>query len=279
MKKVLIGVGIGCGVIILGIVGFMVVGGLWVANKASDGLAAVKKIETQQKELVELNKAHPFTVPADGEVLALKEDRLTTYLSVRESSLPVFKTYEEKSKAFGDKHGSGTDAKPSFDSAMEAMNLLGSMMADVRAAYIESLKKHGMSPNEFQTITSTVYASMVAESSAAVQQMSAKAVEAMEKQVAELDKKLEDGSLSADARAQLEEARTGLEEQIEALSDTANGTGETLSEASKKAAAANMALIKKHEERVKVMANAAFDGFVLGDATDDLSGAGAGVED
>ncbi|NTX09915.1 hypothetical protein HUA76_03865 [Myxococcus sp. CA056] len=280
MKKVFIGLGIGCGVLILGVIAAVVVGGVWVAKKAGGSIEAVQKMQVQQKEMAELNKSHPFEAPAEGDVLSLQEERLLTYLSVRESALPVFKTYEEKSKAFQEEHDTkNADANPSFNAAMEAANLAMGMMADVRTAYIASLKKNGMSPNEFQTITSTVYASMVAEGSEAVQKMSAKAVEAMQKQLKMVDGKLENAKLSAEERAELEESRTGLQEQIEALSDAANGTGaEGLSDAAKQAAAANMALLKKHEERVKVMANAAFDGFVLGGATDELSGAGAGAD-
>src|SRR5215217_1786007 len=241
MKKVLIGLGIGCGVIILGVIATVVVGGMWFAKKAGGSLEAVKQMQVQQEELAKLNKSHPFEAPADGEVLPLKEERLLTYLSVRESALPVFKTYEEKSTAFQEKHDTkNADANPSFDSAMEAANLMMSMMADVRTAYIASLKKHGMSPNEFQTITGTVYASMVAQGTEATQ--------------------------------------AELQEQIGAMSEVGNGAGDQpASEASKQATAANMALLKKHEDRVKVMANPAFDGFVLGGASDDLSGAGAGA--
>lgn len=279
MKKVLIGLGIGCGVIILGVIATVVIGGMWFAKKAGGSLEAVKQMQVQQEELAKLNKSHPFEAPADGDVLPLKEERLLTYLSVRESSLPVFKTYEEKSKAFQEKHDTKNEnANPSFDSAMEAANLMMSMMADVRTAYIASLKQHGMSPNEFQTITSTVYASMVAQSTEAMKGMSAKALEAMEKQLAVVEKKLQNDKLSAEERADLEASQAELQEQVGAMSEIEDGAGDQApSEASKQATAANMALLKKHEERVKVMANPAFDGFVLGGGSDDLSGAGAGA--
>ncbi|MFY2556077.1 hypothetical protein ACN469_00380 [Corallococcus terminator] len=279
MKKVLIGLGIGCGVIIFGIVAAVVIGGVWVAKKAGGSLEAVKQMQVQQEELAKLNKSHPFAVPADGEVLPLKEERLLTYLSVRESALPVFKTYEEKSQAFQEKHDTkNEEAKPSFDSAMEAANLMMSMMADVRTAYIASLKQHGMSPNEFQTITGTVYASMVAEGTEAMKKMSGKAVEAMEKQLKVVEKQLENDKLSAEERADFEASQAAIQEQLAAMSEIEDGTGDQPpSEESKQATAANLALLKKHEDRVKVMANPAFDGFVLGGATDELSGAGAGA--
>ncbi|MCP3163519.1 hypothetical protein [Myxococcus qinghaiensis] len=281
MKKVLIGLGIGCGVIILGVIATVVVGGMLFAKKAGDSLEAVKQMQVHQEEMTKLNKSHPFEAPAEGEVLPLKEERLLTYLSVRESALPVFKAYEEKSTAFQEKYDTKNgDALPSFGSAMEAANLMMSMMADVRTAYIASLKQHGMSPNEFQTITGTVYASMVAQGTEAMQQMSGKALEAMEKQLKAVEAKLGNDKLSAEERADLEATQAELQEQIGALSEAGGSAGDQPpSEASKQATAANLALLKKHEDRVKVMANPAFDGFVLGGATDELSGAGGETAD
>ncbi|QSQ11429.1 hypothetical protein [Myxococcus landrumensis] len=272
MKKVLIGLGIGCGVIILGGIIAVFAGGAYLFGKVKDSgaIAAAQAVEKQSGQMAELNKAYPFKAPADNEVLALEEARLTTYLSVRESAIPAYKVYEEKGKVFQAKYGRGDGsdgkAKADFSSTMEAVNLITSLTVDVRAAFIDGLKKHEMSPNEFQAITQTVYASMAADLNAQVEQGRSKAVELMEKQIKELDKKLEDTNLSADEREGYKTMRTGLQENIDSMSDGDNGADGALSEASKKAAAANLALLKKHEERVKGVENAALDALLMSDS-------------
>lgn len=270
MKKVLIGLGIGCGVLILGSLIAVFAGGAYVFGKVknSGAVAAFKKAEQQTGQLTELNKSFPFKAPADNEVLELDEERLKTYLAVREAAIPAYKLYEEKGKEFQAKYGTGDGsdgkAKADFGSTMEAVNLIAGLTVDVRAAFIDGLTQNKMSPNEFQAITQTVYSSMVADVSEQVQAGRSKAVELMEKQIAELDKKLEDTKLSEDERAGYVTMRAGLQENIDSMSDT--DEGQALSEASKKAAAANLALLKKHGERVKVMENSALDALLLSDS-------------
>ncbi|MCP3136294.1 hypothetical protein [Pyxidicoccus xibeiensis] len=273
MKKVLIGVGIGCGVLILVGMGALFAGGLWVKNKFGGSIEAAQKLQTQEQELTELNRSHPFQPPADGEVLALDPKRLETYFAVRESALPVFKTFEQKSDEFEKQHG-GEDGQqnPSLGAAMEAANLMMGLVTEVRTAYISALKQHGMSPAEFQSITGTVYASVMAEGMDQMREAAAQGRVALEKQLEEMDKRLEDESLSDAERTQLEEAQGQLQAAIDSMAQGTEDAPGGLSEASKKTAAANMALLKKYEDRVQVMANAAFDGFVLGGAGSDSPG-------
>ncbi|MFP2933386.1 hypothetical protein ACLESO_51210 [Pyxidicoccus sp. 3LG] len=275
MKKVLIGVGIGCGVLILFGIGALFAGGLWVKNKFGGSIEAAQKLQTQEQELVQLNQSHPFTPPAEGEVLALDAKRLDTYFAVRESALPVFKTFEEKSKEFEEKYG-GEEGKqnPSISAAMEAANLMMGLVSEVRTAYIAGLKQHEMSPAEFQTITSTVYASVMADGMEQMQEAAAMGRAALEKQLEEMDKRLEDESLSEEERTQLEEAQGQLQAAIDSLSENTGSTGQ-LSEEAKKVAAANMALLKQRQDRVEVMANTAFDAFVIGGAGSDSAGGSA----
>ncbi|MCP3098232.1 hypothetical protein LZ198_04990 [Myxococcus sp. K15C18031901] len=270
-NKVIIGLGIGCGVILLGVVGVFVAGGIWAKNTFGGTVEAAKKMQDQEKDLVALNRSHPFKAPAEGEVLALDEQRLATYLSVREASLPVFKSYEEKSKAFQEKHKTNEEgAQPGLDAALEATNLLMALSADVRAAYIAGLKEHQMSPAEFQAITGTVYASMVADSTEALKKMGAQSKKMMEKQLAELDKRLESGKLSDEERTETQQARDDLKQSMDALDEELGGSQGELSAEAKKNAAANVALLKKYEDRVKTMANVAFDGFVMGGAANEM---------
>ncbi|AGC41906.1 hypothetical protein MYSTI_00556 [Myxococcus stipitatus DSM 14675] len=272
MKKVLIGLGIGCGVIILGSLIAVFAGGAYLFGKVKDSgaIEAAQAVEKQSGQMAELNKAYPFKAPADNEVLELEEARLATYLSVREAVIPAYKLHEEKGKAFQEKYGRGDGsdgkAKADLSSTMEAVNLITGLTVEVRTAFIDGLTKHKMSPNEFQAITQTVYASMAADINAQVNQGRAKAVEMMEKQIKDLDKKLENANLPAEEREGYTTMRAGLQENIDAMSGGDTGEEGALSEASKKAAAANMALLKKHGERVKGMENAALDALLLSDS-------------
>ena len=277
MKKVLIGVGIGCGVLMLVGFGLLVAGGMWVKNKVGGSIEAAQRMQAQEQELVQLNQSHPFQAPPEGEVLELDAKRMDTYLAIREGAMPVFKDFEQKSKAFEEKYGGEGNKDANVGAAMEAASLMMGLAADVRAAYIDNLKKHGMSPVEFQTITSTVYASMMADGMEKMQGVMAEGREALDKQLEELDQKLESDSLSDEERKALEEARTQLQATADSLGQQQEDAPGGLSEGAKKVAAANVELLKKYEDRVQVMANAAFDGFILGGASSNINMVGGGT--
>jgi hypothetical protein len=282
MKKVLIGVGVGCGLIILVGVGLLVAGGLWAKNTFGGSIEAGQKIAAQEKELAKLNQSLGFEAPPEGEVLALDAKRLETYFAVREAALPVFKAMEQKADAFEKEHGGEDNKKnPNFGAAMDAANMMMTMTVDVRAAYLEGLKKHGMSPAEFQTITTTVYTSLMADGMEQAQGALKQSREAMEKQLAALDKKLEGDSLSDEERTQTEEAQTHLRTAIEAMEkgEANPGLGNLTAEG-RKVAAANVVLLKTYDKQVQAMASSAFDSFLLGGSdTDAPEGASAQEDD
>lgn len=277
MKKVLIGVGIGCGVILLLGIGAVVAGGFLLKKTFGGTLEAGQKMSAQEEQLTQLNQEHAFQTPPEGQVLALEPKRLETYFAVRESALPAFKALEQKAEAFEKEHGGEAGKNnPSFSAAMDATNLMMSMMVDVRAAYIEGLKKHGMSPAEFQSITGTVYASLMAEGMDQAREGMKQGQAALKQQLAEMDKKLQGDSLSEDERTQLEEAQGQLQAAIDSMEQ--QDTGAPLTEEGRKVMAANVVLLKKYEDRVQLMANSAFDSFVLGGASTDFAGGGNAQE-
>lgn len=264
MKKVLIGVGIGCGVLILVGAGLVVAGGIWAKNTFGGTVAAAQRIQAQQQELVKLDTLHPFQAPAPGEVLALDAKRLEAWLTVREEVLPVFKAQNEKLEAFEKAHG-GNGQQPSLSMAVDAANLVTGMTVEVRAAYIASLTKQAMSPTEFQAITTSLYASLATEGEEQAQGATGQDRERMEQQLAELDKKLGDESLTDAERAQLEEASDQLETTLESMEEAAKARA-AVSDAAKKVAAANVALVKQYTQRVELTANEELDGFLMGGA-------------
>ena len=110
-KKVLIGVGVGCGVLMLVAVIAAVAGGLWL-KKASDVTAGFEQVSDQQEVLAELEREFPFDAPGEDELLTLDEQRLAAYFAIREEALPVFQAFEQKGKDFEAKHGKNDSDSP-----------------------------------------------------------------------------------------------------------------------------------------------------------------------
>ena len=266
-KKVLIGVGVGCGVLMLLIAGVVVAGGLWAKKKFDDTTAGFEQVGEQSEALAALDKDFPFEAPGEDELLQLNEQRLSAYFAIREEALPVFQAFEKKGKAFEEKHKDNDPDSANVGAAVEALGLMGQLVAETRASYIESLKKHRMSPREFHAITQTLYATYVAGAVQGMQAASAQQREGMVKLVEALDAQLEDESLGEEQRALLQQQRDALHAQVEAA-DTAVDAQQPTSEKSKAALAANAALLEKNQERIKKVANPAFDAFVIDGSVD-----------
>ena len=261
-KKVLIGVGVGCGVLLLLVAGVVIAGGLWAKKKFDDTTAGLSQLSEQSEALAALENDFPFEAPGEDELLQLDEKRLTAYFAIREEALPVFQAFEKKGKAFEEKHGKNDPDNPNFGAAVEAMGLMGQLVADTRASYIESLKKHRMSPREFHAITRTLYATYVAGAMQGMEAATAQQRESMTQVVEGIDAQLEDEKLGEEQRAVLQAQRDALYAQVEAMEAGMAAQAPT-SEKSKAALAANAALLEKNQERIKKVANPAFDAFIL----------------
>jgi hypothetical protein len=266
-KKVLIGVGIGCGVLMLLVAGVVIAGGLWAKRKFDDTTAGLSQLSEQSETLAALEKEFPFEGPGENELLKLDEQRLAAYFAIREEALPVFETFEKKGKAFEEKHKDNDPNAANLGAAVEAMGLMGQLVADTRASYIESLKKHRMSPREFHAITQTLYSTYVAGAMQGLQAATAQQRASLEKALEEMDTRLEQDTLGEEERTALQASRDALYAQLEA-SDPMVAEQQPTSEQSKAALAANAALLEKNQERIKKVANPAFDAFVLDGSVD-----------
>jgi hypothetical protein len=268
MKKVLIGVGIGCGALVLLGVIATVVGGFWLKSKMGDAVASVQQLQAQEQEMQALEQSYPYTPPPPGEVRVLQESRLLDYLAVREAALPVFQEFEKKTQDFQQRHQD--DETPDFGAAMKAAGMATELITRVRAAYIQGLKQHRMSPREFHTITRTLYASFVSDTMEEAQLATARARFQTEQTLDDLRARLEDETLSDQERAILVEQEEMLAAQLDALfpEEALAADGPALSEKSKAAATANMALLEKHKASIENVANLAFDGFLIGGYAD-----------
>ena len=271
-NKVLVGVGIGCGVLILlGVIG----GGVafYMAKKTFGGaIEAGQQMAAQENDLKELEKSYPFTAPPEGEVLALQEARLNDYLSIREAALPVFKDFEKKAEGLNNQ---GEEA--GIGDSLKAGAMLAELMPKTRGVYIENLKKHRMSPREFHAITTAIYTSAMTETMGQMNEALAGQREQSEKMLAQVRERLEDANLSEEERTQLQEQETSIQTQLDAITQAeSEGSGmPQLDEKSRGMDAANMALVKKFEERIKTAYNPAFDSILM---TSDTQGGFGGMD-
>jgi hypothetical protein len=267
-KKVLVGVGIGCGtLVLLGMIG-LGAGAWWLKRQVGDSVSNMmvsgQKMQALGQELQALDKQHPFTAPAEGEVLALSEQRLLSYLAVRETALPVYEEFQKKAEAFEDEHEGKENAD--VGAALKATGLLTELMTKVQGAYIEGLKKQGMSPREFRTITQTLYSSMV---TGVVDQAQKAGAAAREEALESVREQMKDPSLTEEQLAEMKEHEQAL---LDSAEDPEGVEGApVLSEASKAAAAANLMLMNKYQERINSAGSLAMDTLLFGAETPDES--------
>lgn len=253
MKKVLIGVGIGCGVLLLLVVGAVVAGGMFVKSKVEGMAAGAEKMEAQSKELNELDRDFPFEVPPEGTPVKLDQARVEQYLAVRAALAPVLKKYDEKGKQFENKKQEDV----SFSDATAALGMTFEMVQELRSAFITELKKQKMSPKEFHATTQAIYSSAFGEG---MVEMAKANEQALTESITALEQDLKDESLSAEDRQALEEqlegARADLEEAKKAVND-APGAAEIN--------AANAKVLATYKERIAAEANPVLDGLLLSD--------------
>ena len=248
MKKVFIGLGIGCGVLVLGFVGLFV-GGAWYAKKKLGGVAEyAQKAQKQQLEVTakskELDRKYPFQLPASGAPIALTADRVETYLAVREDALPIYEDFKKKAEGFEAKHKNAGQVE-CVGAAFEAAGMLGDLMMQLRTSYLTSLDTRHMSPREFGAITGAVYTSAWGAAAGTSR-------DAVKKQLAQLDEQLKNPS-SPELKQALEQQRTALQEaekNLPAPKDDATFQ-------------ANAKLMEKYKDRIEKSVNPAFDSFIL----------------
>ncbi len=159
MKKLLIGLGIGFGVLVLGVIAVLVVGAFWLKGQVEDvtqGAAEfAEKAEAVEKKIADLDRRFPFQAPAKGVPVSITESRLQEYLAVRATLQPVFKTYEAKAKELEASAGDN----PGFGDAMKAMGQLSSFLNTLRSTWLDGLEAKRMSPKEFHAISAALYTS------------------------------------------------------------------------------------------------------------------------
>jgi predicted ribosome quality control (RQC) complex YloA/Tae2 family protein len=253
-------VGIGFGVVALLLVVAAVAGGFWAKNKLQGVAEWGQKVERQNKELKKLDEKYTFAAPPKDQPVRLSEDRVKKYLAVRHELQPVLKKYEEKGQKFDKK----PDERASVSEAFEAAGMMGDMMTELRAAFIEQLDKNQMSPREFHATTAAIYTATWGQ---ATTEMEAAQKEALEAQIKEYEEQLKEGSLPPEAKKEMEDT---LAEQKQQLAEVSKEPKQNAT--SNEIIIANAKLLEGYKDQVEKGANLFLDG-VLGSSDEDGNGA------
>lgn len=254
-NKALIGIGIGCGALVLMGSVALIGGVFWVKNKVSGAAQMVEQIAAQEEQIKAIDKKYPFTAPPDGKPLKLDEKRVQDYLAIRASLVPVFKNFEAQSKALEARHPTNQGAL----AGLEALGMTGDLLRDVRAKYIEQLDAKRMSSIEFHTITGAIYASYLGKGVAELRQGQR---DVLERTIGELDKQLASKSLPNEQRKLLTQQRETLAKQLAGLPPKGTTPSEDMA-----IYGANTALLDKYKAQIEKEANPALDVFLFGDAS------------
>ncbi len=270
MKKLLLGLGIGCGVLLLVGIVCTVIFGFWVKRKAGAKFASMQKagveMKAQEEALKQLDSEFPFTPPPAGEMMKLDEARLRDYLAIRKEALPIYREYEEKSKSLSARTRDGKNV--GLGDVMEGMGMVSDFMMKLRATYISGLRARRMSPLEFHSTTATVYSTYVHKGMQVASQATDEAREKLQKEMGDLTDKLNEPNLTEDARDSVQQAINNLQSALDSLPPASTGGGANAT------TDANAALLEKHKADIELAANPAFDIFI---ANDDLSKAFEGA--
>lgn len=256
MKKVLIGVGIGCGVLVLMGVVAMVAGGIWLKGKAGDFVADATALQAQAEQASQLNERFPFTPPAEGEVLALDAERLARWVRVTEQSKELTAKIEEnfaKASELGD--GSQGTAV-TIGAVTEHAKLAMASMKEAREHLLATLSQAEMSPLEYTHITKTLIATLPAEQLEQVRGGMDELQASLKQQRAEFEAKLADASTSAAERAAAEQGLASLTAAESSLPKSLEALGGT-DGLSSKITAANAELVKPQQKQIDELKPAA----------------------
>ncbi len=246
-NKVLLGVGIGCGALV--VVGLVAIGGVafWAKRKMDGAVEGLKDAVEQEQQVVSLNEKYPFTPPPEGEPLKLDEKRLEDYLAVRAAVVPVFKSFEGKAKDMEKRYEGKGD---SIGKGLEAMGALTQLYRSVREAWLAELDRRRMSPREYHAITGTVYASYIGKGMAEMQRGHR---DELAKAIAELEERRDDEGMTPEAKKVVDEQLEAMKAQLESLPEK----GEV--DEKVKVWDANAALLEKHRKRIEEQANSGVD--------------------
>ncbi len=177
--------------------------------------------------------------------------------------LPVFQEFERKGDEFQKQHEGNKEAD--LGAALEGIGMLSGFIAQMRATYIEGLKKHQMSPREFHAITNAIYSSQLTGAMNDMKKATGAELERLNKEREELANQLETAELTDEQRAELEQRQSEIDSQVDMLTQQGAPAEGTAPSGDPAVVDANRALVAKHQERIAKLTNPAFDAFIISD--------------
>lgn len=253
MKKVLIGVGIGCGLLLLIVVGVVAAGGMWAKSKLDGVAESTEKLDKHQERVKQLDEKYAFAKPPKGEPVKLSEARVKEYMAIRAALGPVMEKYGEEGKALEQKTQHGKQA--GFTDAMKAGGLLMDMMADVQGAWLDQLDQKKMSPQEFHAITAAL---LTADMGKAAGEMTKGQRQMLTQMKAVYEQQANAPNMTEEARADAKSQLADLDKQLAALPKDDGPTE------AQKIHAANAELFAKYKAELEKTGNMGIDMFLLG---------------
>ncbi|WP_224248314.1 hypothetical protein [Hyalangium gracile] len=260
MNKVLVGVGIGCGaIVVIGVVA-VVAGGIWAKGKLEDVAQEMnqggEKMQSLEQRVAEMNQRYSFAAPPKGQPLRLTEERLQEYLAVRASLKPVLDDFQVKAKNFAPPKGE----QPNLGKSIQALGMMTNLRADLSAKWLDALDERKMSPREFHAITAAVYTS---EWSKAKGELPKHQRTMLEQLRSGYQKQAEDSSLTEDKREWARQQIADVDRKLSAL-PAAN----TPPPESQKVYEANAALAQKYKKKIEEASSAGLDVLLVGNGSE-----------
>jgi hypothetical protein len=263
VKKVLIGVGIGCGVLLLLLVAGLFVAGMWVKDTMGEAVAAGQTMQAQESTMAELDKEFPFKAPADGALLALDGARLEAWLRVNESGYANFEKFEQVNASLKEEMEAAKDREDTLAQMNKGLKAAGgiiTLLTEVRTTMLASLGTEKMSPTEYRAISQTVLGSLTQKAYLTAGESMAQAREAMAAQRVQFEAQLADPAVPAEQKELLKQTLAALDESAKSMDDA---PAELEAGADPKVVNANVALLEKYKERLEKAANPLLIGVLL----------------
>jgi hypothetical protein len=259
-NKVLIGVGIGCGAIVLVGVIAVVAGGIWVKGKVEEASQEIgksaEKMQSLEQRSAELNQRYTFAAPPKGQPLELSEDRLKDYLAVRAALKPVLEDFEVKAKNFAPPKGE----QASIGKSLQALGMMTDLKANLNSKWVDELDNQKMSPREFHAITAAVYTAEWGKAKGEAPQRQRTRLEQLK---LGLTKVANDSSLTGEQREDARQQLANVDKQLAALPSANTPPPE-----SQKIFEANAVLSEKYKKKIEEASSVGLDVLLVGSGND-----------
>ena len=203
-------VGIGCLVVLLAacVVSavMFIFAGAWVKGQINKWTGGVGDMAADAKAIEQIQKEHPFTPPADGQV---DEARLEAYIDICRQVKEAMAPYEGWLKEHEAK--AGEQKKGDWGDVKTAMKMTSALMGSMR----KGMEAHQMSSQEFHWIENAMREASMEVGSGAGSDDSQRTM--IEGSIQDLESKMAEPGLTQEDKAKLQEQVDGLKGQLAGL--------------------------------------------------------------